>query len=723
MLLFRRGSVSGRMRSRRRRSGGRPGVRCLPRLLALEERTLLSVLTVTNTNDSGTGSLRAEVAAAQSGDTIVFSRKVHGRTITLTSGPIVDTGIGLTIQGPGAGLVTVSGNNQSGIFDLQPTDPSQPPFAVSISGLTLANAAGPDSSPSQAISDTNASLTLDGDVIADNQSGGVSVVNAYSIYPPIYTININIANSAFLNNQSDQSGAAVSDVGGVLDVSDSRFEGNATGSIQDSFSVGAPSGWWARFSRARAPRSTAACSSATVRRSAAGPSRTGEARSPSTPARSSTTNPSKAERSRTPRASAFFGQPLPLCPLQVNDSTFIDNRVAGLNGYFGGGEGGAINLLDINAPTSISGSTFVGNVAEGSAGGSGDGGEADGGAIASSYPANGRPVPVTISGSTFMGNQAIGGTGDTSGGAARGGAIQLDFVNATITGDQFIDNSAVGGSGGSGSLYPFFGYLAQSAFGGAIELAASEASITGCAFVGNSAIGGNGGPGQIAGGGEGGAVDNQFTPLTLSDSTFTGNLAQGGKGGAAAAGSSADGGAGGVGVGGAFANNDFLPYGSTVSLTDVTITGNQAIGGAGGAGDGPGSGGAGGVAYGGAVLNTGGLAVASSRFTGNQAIGGAGGQGGPTGAGGNGGDGDGGAILSYGFGDPTAPALAVTTSTFIGNLAIGGGGGMGTTAGSDGQGLGGAIAILDGTATITKSKFAGNKASTSGDDIYGTYSS
>ena len=722
MIICRCEMVLHRASGRRAHVGHRPARGLRPRLLALEERTLLSVLTVTNTNDSGMGSLRAEVAAAQSGDTIVFSPKVRGQTITLTSGPIVDTGIGLTIQGPGAGLVTVSGNNQSGIFDLQPTDPSQPPFAVSISGLTLANAAGPDSSPSQAISDTNASLTLDGDVIADNQSGGVSVVNAYNIYPPIYTININIANSAFLNNQSDLQGAAVSDVGGVLDVSDSQFEGNAAVPIQNSFAVGGA--LWMVGAFVTGTSSTIDGSLFIGNSSASGGGAIENWGGPLTINSSTFIDNQSFEGGAIENfpASAFFGQTPPLGPLQVNDSTFIDNRVAGLNGYFGGGEGGAINLLDINAPTSISGSTFVGNVAEGSAGGSGYGGEANGGAIASSYPANGR-VPVTISGSTFMGNQAIGGTGDTFGGAARGGAIQLDFVNATITGDKFIDNSAVAGSGGSGSMYPFFGYLAQSAFGGAIELAASEASITGCAFVGNSAIGGNGGPGQMAGGGEGGAVDSQFTPLTLSDSTFTGNLAKGGKGGAAATGSSADGGGGGVGVGGAFANNDFLPYGSTVSLTDVTITGNQAIGGAGGAGDGPGSGGAGGVAYGGAVFNTGGLAVASGRFTGNQAIGGAGGQGGPTGAGGNGGDGDGGAILSYAFGATTGAALAVTTSTFIGNLAIGGGGGMGTTAGSDGQGLGGAIAILDGTATITKSKFAGNKASTSGDDIYGTYAS
>ncbi len=273
--MFHRQSVSGRMASRRRRSGGRPGVRCLPQLVALEERTLLSVLTVTNANDSGDGSLRAEVAASQSGDTIVFSPKVYGKTITLTSGPIEDTGKNLTIQGPGAGLVTVSGNNQSGIFDLQPTDSSQPPFAVSISGLTLANAAGPDTSPSYAINDTNASLTLDGDVIASNQSGGVIVTNAYTNFPPIYTITINIANSAFLNNHSDQPGAAVADGGADLNVSDSQFEGNST---QFLYGGGAPSGWWARFTRARARRSTAACSSGTARRPAGGPSRTGEAR-------------------------------------------------------------------------------------------------------------------------------------------------------------------------------------------------------------------------------------------------------------------------------------------------------------------------------------------------------------------------------------------------------------------------------------------------------------
>src|SRR5262249_952225 len=43
-----------------------------PRLEALEDRWLPSTLTVLNNLDSGPGSLRADIAAAQSGDTIVF---------------------------------------------------------------------------------------------------------------------------------------------------------------------------------------------------------------------------------------------------------------------------------------------------------------------------------------------------------------------------------------------------------------------------------------------------------------------------------------------------------------------------------------------------------------------------------------------------------------------------------------------------------------------------
>src|SRR6516162_7983954 len=76
-----------------------------PRLEMLEERRVLSTLTVTNNLDGGfTGNtLRDEIAAAQPGDTIVFDPSLKGQTITLGASQL-EISKNLTIQGPGANL-------------------------------------------------------------------------------------------------------------------------------------------------------------------------------------------------------------------------------------------------------------------------------------------------------------------------------------------------------------------------------------------------------------------------------------------------------------------------------------------------------------------------------------------------------------------------------------------------------------------------------------------
>src|SRR5215468_2010340 len=66
-----------------------------------------NVITVTNTNDSGPGSLRQALADANDGDTINFDVSLKGQTIALTSGELViDKNI--TITGPGSDQLAVS---------------------------------------------------------------------------------------------------------------------------------------------------------------------------------------------------------------------------------------------------------------------------------------------------------------------------------------------------------------------------------------------------------------------------------------------------------------------------------------------------------------------------------------------------------------------------------------------------------------------------------------
>src|SRR5262249_7047046 len=88
-----------------------------PRVEVLEDRTVLSTLTVLNNLDNGPGSLRAEVALASSGDTIGFANSLKQKTITLTSGELAITK-DLDIKGLGAQQLAISGNHASRIFDL-----------------------------------------------------------------------------------------------------------------------------------------------------------------------------------------------------------------------------------------------------------------------------------------------------------------------------------------------------------------------------------------------------------------------------------------------------------------------------------------------------------------------------------------------------------------------------------------------------------------------------
>src|SRR6516162_9661973 len=101
-----------------------------PRLEGLEDRTVLSTLTVLNTLDKGAGSLRDTITSAQSGDTIVFAPTLDGQTITLTSDQLT-INKSLDIEGPGASLLAISGNDANRVFDISGGN------TVTIAGLTI----------------------------------------------------------------------------------------------------------------------------------------------------------------------------------------------------------------------------------------------------------------------------------------------------------------------------------------------------------------------------------------------------------------------------------------------------------------------------------------------------------------------------------------------------------------------------------------------------------
>ncbi len=91
-----------------------------------------ATLTVTTNADSGPGSLRDAIAAASVGDTITF--EMTG-TITLTTGELRLTR-NVTINGPGAHLLTISGNQTSRVLAVNSG------VTASLSGLTVTGGNG-----------------------------------------------------------------------------------------------------------------------------------------------------------------------------------------------------------------------------------------------------------------------------------------------------------------------------------------------------------------------------------------------------------------------------------------------------------------------------------------------------------------------------------------------------------------------------------------------------
>ncbi len=133
---------------------------------------------VTNTGDSGTGSLRQAVIDICAGGTITFDASFNTpQTITLTSGEIlIDRDI--TISGTGANLLTINANNLSRAFLISGG-------IVNLSGMTITGGNADGDGNGGAINHTGGTLTLTNSVVsgstAPNLGGGVYSIGSLTI--------------------------------------------------------------------------------------------------------------------------------------------------------------------------------------------------------------------------------------------------------------------------------------------------------------------------------------------------------------------------------------------------------------------------------------------------------------------------------------------------------------------------------------------------------------
>jgi hypothetical protein len=148
-----------------------------------------NTIVVTNTNDSGPGSLRQALADANDGDTI-DATGVSG-TILLTSGEL-QINHNVTINGPGAGNLAVNGNANSRVFENFAS-------AVTIAGLTITNGHPP---------------------LPDNSGGGILNHGGLTLSES------SVSNSVAQGLNGGSGGGIFVDVGGTLTVTNSTISGN-----------------------------------------------------------------------------------------------------------------------------------------------------------------------------------------------------------------------------------------------------------------------------------------------------------------------------------------------------------------------------------------------------------------------------------------------------------------------------------------------------------------
>jgi MYXO-CTERM domain-containing protein len=177
---------------------------------------------VTTLEDTGPGSLRAAIDDANSvdgADMITFQSGLTG-TITLTSAElkIQDS---VAIQGPGASVLSVSGDDKHRVFYLAPyiNDLDVTIAGLKITGgLVTGNGAG--------IQSGAARLMLDAVEISGNVAGPLTTGQGGGLWASAGAMGVTIIDSVISGNAAKQGGGVFVALDGTLDIQTSQISGN-----------------------------------------------------------------------------------------------------------------------------------------------------------------------------------------------------------------------------------------------------------------------------------------------------------------------------------------------------------------------------------------------------------------------------------------------------------------------------------------------------------------
>jgi len=396
----------------------------------------LNTITVTNTANSGAGSLRDAVSRATSGTVIRFASNLANQTITLSSEIAIAPGRNITIDGTGVANLTISGNRTTRIFHVNSNQDFPTTFTVRnlslVDGFTTENGGAIRGEHRASVVVENVTFLRN----VANQGGG-------AIYSP-WENNLRVTGSRFQNNRAtaanDERGAgaiafvspgtftvenssfisntgvnggAINSLNGKLTITNSRFSNNNT--LSARFASGQPRDFLRGYGGAlyvdRASSTSESSGFVNI---------------------SGTVFENNQGQGEGGAAYIFTGGQ---DRVEITTTLFQNNSVRRLTGSTrNSADGGGLVLMSdqVNRGLILNRTSFVGNVADTRGGG-----------------LRTRNAPTTITNSTFSGNRVNGNTFDNL-----GGGMLLDN-SATITNTTIANNYAgwVGGGVMAGSSH------------------------------------------------------------------------------------------------------------------------------------------------------------------------------------------------------------------------------------------------------------------------------